>query len=157
MRKLGVVACAASFAASVVAADDEYDSHVWLKSTDYYSASNFKCSFDNNGNWQKKNSEGVFENADAPKAGEKYYVPANMTLMTRNSAASNGSPIENVFMGDELVLGYRLWITVQRSDPTKDDATVVIPNLVMLPGGFIYNANSKAAVFIIAQTLIYIL
>ena len=148
MRKLGVVACAASFAAAVIADSSEYDSYVWLKETDfYYSSDNFKYSFDNNdyGNWQKKNSQGVFEKADAPKSGEKYYVPADKSLLTKIDTGSESSPVEVVFQGEELVLANRLWLRVKRSASTKDDATVVVPKLILLPGGFIYNANVIAA------------
>jgi len=36
-------------------------------------------------------------------------------------------------------------LILKRSSPAADDATVRIDNLVLLPGGHIYNANEKAA------------
>lgn len=147
MKKLKTAAVAGSVAVLVSIAGnaaDNYDSYVHLKVTDTTSKSSF---FDNTlGHWQKKNAEGEFQiEAEGPHPGDKYYVPKDMILTTSNVTATAGNPIEYVFAGDELAVAERFQLILKRSSPAADDATVRIDNLVLLPGGHIYNANEKAA------------
>ena len=143
MERLMISVLTASFA--LIASAGEYDSYVWLSSSDDASSSSF---FDNaNKRWKKKGPDGNYLDPElqGPHAGEKYYVPTDVVFATSNVVASAGNPIEYVFGGDELTLSHRLYIILKRSNVAVDDACVRIDNLVLLPNGHFYNANEKIA------------
>ena len=127
-----------SAASSVMAA--AYDDYVQLRVEDTASVS----SFVNNdaGHWQKKDGSGTFVvEPEGPHPGEKYYAAQALTL-----PSGAEYPIEYVFGGDELVLAYRLWMTVSRSSASATDAVCRIGNMRILAGGHIYSAGLRPAI-----------
>ena len=143
--RIGTSSCllAVVTALTALSADAAYEGHVTMLSSDDASApgTGDDQSFDNNdrGRWAKN---GVVE-PTGPHAGERYY--ANKVLSVSNVTGSASAPVNLTFAGDELVVGSMLWIVAKRSSKTADDATVTIPNLVMAPGGYIYNSASASA------------
>ena len=107
MRRLIMSAIAVSIVAVTASAADEYDSYVWLSSSDSATSSSF---FNNdNKRWVKKDHSGAFvAETQGPHAGEKYYIPGSKILTTPNATGSANSPIEYVFAGDELAVAHRL-------------------------------------------------
>ena len=121
-----------------------YDDYVQLRVNDTASQSSFAGN--DSGHWQKKNEQGEFVvEANGPYAGEKYYVPAEKTLIMSAPNASAGNPVAYTFGGDELVLAGRLWVATRRSSLAADDAVMRIDNLVLPPGGYLYSANGRPA------------
>ena len=146
MRRLIMSAIVVSIVAVTASAADEYDSYVWLSSSDSATSSSF---FNNdNKRWVKKDHSGAFvAETQGPHAGEKYYIPGSKILTTPNATGSANSPIEYVFAGDELVVAHRLQLILKRGsgDLSSDYANVKIDNLVLLPNGHIYSASDTPA------------
>jgi hypothetical protein len=146
MGRLIMSAMVVSIVAVTASASDEYDSYVWLSSSDSASSSSFLNN--DNERWQKKGSDGTFTvETQGPHKGEKYYVPADKVLTTPNATGNVNSPIEYVFAGDELAVAHRLQLILKRGsgDLSSDYANVKIDNLVLLPNGHIYSASDAPA------------